>query len=141
MPVTRRTNRRLPAYCTAGGKILLAELRTHEREALLEGMALRQLAPKTITSHEALRRALDKAKSEGVAAEEGECDDNVWALAVPVWNHLQEVVAAVVLHASGDGGQRAVPPNELVSSLRTAGRAISTWLGYRDVVGTRRGIT
>lgn len=132
VPVTRRKDRRLPAYCTAGGKILLAGLPPYEREALLAGMTLLWLTPKTITSRGELRKTLDRAKSESIAVEEGECDDQVWALAAPVWNHLQEVVAAVVLQAPDGGDTREGLADELASSSRAAGRAISAWLGYRD---------
>jgi DNA-binding IclR family transcriptional regulator len=132
VPATRRKGRRLPAYCTAGGKILLAGLPTYEIEALLEDVTSRQLAP-TIALRD-LRETLDMAKSEGVAVEESECPDHVWALAAPVWNHLQEIVAAVVLQVPDGGGSREFRDHEVVSSLRAAGRAISAWLGYRDVV-------
>jgi DNA-binding IclR family transcriptional regulator len=129
VPVTRRKDRRLPSYCTAGGKILLAGLPAYEREALLEDVMSRQAALLTAVSREELRKKLDRAKSEGFAVEEGECADHVWALAAPVWNHLQEVVAAVVLQAP-DGAGAEFPADELVSSLQTTGRAISAWLGY-----------
>lgn len=139
VPATRRKGRRLQAYCTAGGKILLGGLPAYEREALLDDMEFRQLTPKTITSKEDLRKALDRAKSKSLASEEGECDDNVWALAAPVWNHLQEVVAAVVLQEPDGMGAREAPADDVVSSLRTAGCAVSGWLGYRDGVGGSRG--
>lgn len=143
VPATRRKGRRLPAYCTAGGKILLAGLPTYEREALLDKMEFRQLTPTTITSRKELQKALYGVETEGIAVEEGECDDNAWALAAPVRNHLQEVVAAVVLQAPDGKRAREAPADDVVSSLRTAGGAVSGWLGYtRDMtVACRQAIT
>lgn len=137
VPVTRRKGRRLPSYCTAAGKVLLAGLPSYEREALLEDFMPQQVATQAAVSREELRKKLDRAKSEGFAVEEGECADHVWALAAPVWNHLQEVVAAVVLQAPDGRGAEEFPADELVSSLQAAGREISAWLGYRDVVETQ----
>src|SRR6202167_2620137 len=58
---------RLPAYCTAMGKILLAYLPDDERNARLTDVKLTKRGPNTITSKNALRDELNEVASAGFA--------------------------------------------------------------------------
>jgi IclR family pca regulon transcriptional regulator len=53
---------RLPAYCTAMGKLLLANLPDTERREILTSMKLTKRGPNTITSKEALRDELAEVR-------------------------------------------------------------------------------
>ena len=58
---------RLPAYCTATGKLLLANLPEDEQREILASMKLTKRGPNTITSKEALRGELDAVLDEEFA--------------------------------------------------------------------------
>ncbi len=66
------TGSRLPAYCTAMGKVLLANLPEREQSELLASMKLAQRGPNTITSKNALRVELEQIREEGFAVNDQE---------------------------------------------------------------------
>ncbi len=122
---------RLPAYCTAMGKVLLAYLPDWEQSRLLAAMKLTKRGPNTITSKSALRDELQEVREEGFAVNDEELAPNLYTIAVPVRNDAREVVAAVNLAADSS----TIALGELVDALGphlivTADR-ISACLGYR----------
>jgi IclR family pca regulon transcriptional regulator len=122
---------RLPAYCTAMGKLLLAYLPENEQGELLTEMKLTKQGPNTITSKKALLTELDEIQSEGFAVNDEELAPELHSIAAPVRNEAREVVAAVNLAAHTS----MISLSELVDALcphlvSTADR-ISARLGYR----------
>ena len=122
---------RLPAYCTAMGKVLLASLPEREQSELLASMKLIQRGPNTITSKNALRVELEQIREEGFAVNDQELAEDVHAIAVPVRAVSSKVVAALGLSADTS----TISLEELVDALgphlvATADR-ISARLGYR----------
>jgi IclR family pca regulon transcriptional regulator len=122
---------RLPAYCTAMGKLLLANLPEREQGELLASMKLTKRGPNTITSKQALRDELDEVREESFAVNDEELAPELHSIAVPVRNEAREVVAAVSLEAPTS----MISLSELVDALSphlvsTADR-ISARLGYR----------
>jgi IclR family transcriptional regulator, pca regulon regulatory protein len=125
------TGSRLPAYCTAMGKLLLANLPEPEQRDLLAEIKLTKRGPNTITSKKALREELDDILSEGFAVNDQELAADLYAIAAPVRNEARDVVVAVNLAAHSS----MISLEELVDALgphlvSTADR-ISARLGYR----------
>jgi IclR family transcriptional regulator, KDG regulon repressor len=88
--------RRLPAHCTAVGKMLLASLPEEELEALLaEPGPLAAMTPDSITSTEDLREALAQVREHGVAVEQQESNPDVSCVAAPVRDSGGKAVAAL----------------------------------------------
>ncbi len=122
---------RLPAYCTAMGKLLLANLPGPEQRDVIAQMKLTKRGPNTITSKKALRDELDQIAAAGFAAGDQELAADLHAVAAPIQNEAREVVAAVNLAAHSS----QIRLEELVDALgphliATADR-ISARLGYR----------
>ncbi|MGD1058934.1 MAG: IclR family transcriptional regulator [Solirubrobacteraceae bacterium] len=122
---------RLPAYCTATGKLLLANLPEDEQREILASIKLTKRGPNTITSKEALRGELDAVLDEEFAVNDEELVVGLYAIATPVRNDAREVVAALNLAADAS----MISLSELVDALTphlisTADR-ISARLGYR----------
>jgi IclR family pca regulon transcriptional regulator len=125
------TGSRLPAYCTSMGKLLLASLPEDEQRELLSQVKLTKRGPNTITGKRALLDELDEIQSAGFAVDDEELAAGLYAIAVPVRNEAQDVVAAVGLSAHSS----MISLEELVDALAphvvsTADR-ISARLGYR----------
>ncbi|NMK49057.1 IclR family transcriptional regulator [Achromobacter sp. Bel] len=59
--------RRVPLYCTAGGRAVLSRLSDAELAAQLDGMALAAHTPKTLTSARAVKAEVKKAREQGYA--------------------------------------------------------------------------
>jgi IclR family pca regulon transcriptional regulator len=76
---------RLPAYCTAMGKVLLAYLPDEELEGEIRAMTLAPRAPNTITGKHALCNELERIReAEGFAVNDQELTEGLYSVAVPV---------------------------------------------------------
>jgi IclR family pca regulon transcriptional regulator len=122
---------RLPAYCTAMGKLLLANLPETERRELIAQVKLTKRGPNTITSKKALSEELDKILAQGIAVNDQELAKDLYSIAAPVRNEARDVVAAINLTAHSS----MISLEEMVDALSphlisTAGR-ISARLGFR----------
>ncbi|HYB23723.1 MAG TPA: IclR family transcriptional regulator [Solirubrobacteraceae bacterium] len=125
------TGSRVPAYCTAMGKLLLANLPEGEQREAIAQLKLTKSGPNTITSKKALREELDQIAAAGFAVDDEELAAELYAIAAPVRNEAREVVAAASLSAHSS----MISLEELVDALgphlvSTADR-ISARLGYR----------
>jgi len=93
---------RVPAYCTANGRALVAAMPEAEAEAWLARQTLRPLTPHTITRPERLRAELQRAREQGYATVDQELELGMRTLSVPLANWRGDTVAAINLtvHAS-----------------------------------------
>ncbi|WP_062205296.1 IclR family transcriptional regulator [Streptomyces sp. NBRC 109706] len=87
--------RRLPAHCTAVGKMLLASLPPEELDARLPDGELPAMTPNSLTSVAELRRVLAETRETGVATERQESNADVCCVAAPVRDRAGQVVAAL----------------------------------------------
>ncbi|MFJ8991626.1 IclR family transcriptional regulator C-terminal domain-containing protein [Streptomyces sp. NPDC102279] len=92
MSVNITVGTRLPAYATALGRVILADLPEGQVPLSPE---LNPLTPRTITDPEHLRAELDRVRKAGYALVEGELEQGLRSIAVPVRDRGGRVVAAV----------------------------------------------
>ena len=122
---------RLPAYCTAMGKVLLAYLTESERNELLAKLPLTKHGPKTITSSRTLSDELERVYRAGLAVNDEELAPELRAVAVPVRDGTGAVIATtnVAAHVS------RVSLDDFVETCRphlvSVAERISARLGYR----------
>jgi IclR family pca regulon transcriptional regulator len=93
---------RLPAYCTAMGKVLLAFLPPARRERLVAQLDLVPVGPNTITSVtsvERLREELERVRAAGYAVQDEELAAGSRNVAAPVFNRGGEAIAAINVSA------------------------------------------
>ena len=93
----RDIGRELPVHSTALGKVLLAYLEPQAREALLRGLKLQRITPKTITSRDRFRAEIVAVQKQGYAIAIEEQYPGVHALSVPIFDG-GAVRAAVALN-------------------------------------------
>ena len=117
-----------PLHASAGGKALLA-WRPEEEGTKLVKKALKRYTPTTISTLPALKRELKQIRKRGYATVRGEFMDDIWGVAVPVFNHREEVEGAVTLGGPRSRVTRARLP-ELGKILIAAGESVSRSLGY-----------
>ncbi|HWY91158.1 MAG TPA: IclR family transcriptional regulator [Solirubrobacteraceae bacterium] len=122
---------RMPAYCTAMGKVLLAHLPEDVQRDLLAQLKLERNSPSTITSKQALRAELERVKEDGYAVNDQELRPGLHAIAVPVRDESREVVAAVGIAASPQAISVAELTDALGPHLISTAARISSRLGYR----------
>ncbi len=89
-----KTGQRLPAFCTASGKAILAFLPEEKINAVLEpGMPV--YTPTTLATREKFMADMSLIRQRGFAISEQEYEDGINAIAVPVFNANKEPVASV----------------------------------------------
>ncbi|MCB8901930.1 MULTISPECIES: IclR family transcriptional regulator [unclassified Streptomyces] len=124
--------RRLPAHCTAVGKMLLASLPEADLEERLDGYDLAGMTPRSITDPDALRAALAEIRILGVAGEQQESNPDVSCVAAPVRDRSGRVVAAlsvsVPVHRWSEDRE-----NELTALAVKGASRLAERLGYRTV--------
>jgi IclR family transcriptional regulator, KDG regulon repressor len=91
--------RRLPAHCTAVGKILLSSLDPASLDTVLMNGALRGMTPDSITDPDRLRAHLDDVRAEGVAVDDGESDSAMRCVGAAVRDHTGATIAAMSVSA------------------------------------------
>jgi IclR family transcriptional regulator, pca regulon regulatory protein len=86
---------RLPAYCSALGRVLLAALPDEELDTYLTGLSPKQLTPRTLTDAAQIRHAILEARRTGYSFSDGEVEIGLCSIAVPIVNGQGKTVAAL----------------------------------------------
>ena len=92
---TLHVGSRLPSYCSATGKALLAFLPRPDLYQLLDRIDFVQRGPRTLTSKTALLAELEHVRRTGVAVNDEELDSALRSIAAPVRSRSGDVVAAI----------------------------------------------
>ncbi|RKN05954.1 IclR family transcriptional regulator C-terminal domain-containing protein [Streptomyces radicis] len=122
MSVDITVGTRFPAYATSMGRVLLADLPTEERAARLGHVE--PLTRHTVTDRAELAAVLDRAAREGHALVDGELEEGLRSLAVPVRDRASRAVAAVNVSMHAAHRTAAEARATLLPPLREAAAAI-----------------
>jgi IclR family KDG regulon transcriptional repressor len=118
-----------PLHASAGGKVLLAWRLEREARKLLT-LPLKRYTASTITKFPVLIRELKQVRKRGYSTVRGEFLEDVWGVAVPAFNHREELEGAITLGGPRSRVNRTRLP-ELAEMLLAAGEQLSRALGYR----------
>lgn len=99
----------LEAYCSAMGKVLLADLPPSALDAYLADAPFPALTANTITDPAQLRLTMSIVREQGFALDNEEAIQGLCCVAVPIRNHLGKVVAAISV-------SRPVPHSDAVTA-------------------------
>ena len=118
---------RVPAHCTATGKLLLSLLPERQMNDLIRAASLRRYTERTITDPDQLIAALARIREDGVGVDDEEFAAGMVAVAVPVRDENGRACAALAVHApavrlSLEAAKQHVP------TLRKAAAAVSALL-------------
>jgi len=94
-PLFTQAGKQLEAYCSAIGKILLAELSAEELSAYLQSGPFISLTSHTITDPGAITNELKLIKEQGFARDLEEAADGLFCLAVGIFDTRGKVVGAI----------------------------------------------
>jgi IclR family transcriptional regulator, KDG regulon repressor len=123
--------RRLPANCTAVGKMLLSGLTAEALDARYPaGSTLPGMTPNSITSLARLRTHLRQVRAEGIAYDDCESNEAVRCVSAPAYQHGGQMVAAMSISVPTIRwtDERGAEWTELV---RAGAAALSRRLGHR----------
>jgi IclR family transcriptional regulator, KDG regulon repressor len=126
-----KVGKRAPMHCTAVGKAILAHLPSHVVLEILERKGMPKHTDHTITDKDELLKELFQVKQQGFALDLEENEYGIRCMAVPIFNHVGNVIAAVSI-----SGPTIRMTDERIKQLQTPmlqiGKQISARLGYNE---------
>lgn len=93
---------RLPLYCSAAGRALLAALAPARARELLAGAARERLTPRTVTDTRELLALLQQVRSRGYAVCDEEIELGVRSIAVPIFDAGDQPIAAMSISSRAE---------------------------------------
>jgi len=128
MSVTLGVGSRLPAYCTALGRVLLAHLTEEQVNSELAKVDFIQHTKYTVTSRRRLEEILVGVRQEGFALNDQELEIGLRSIAVPVRNVVGTVVAAMNVSTQASRVSRRELLERCLPVLRSAAEKLSSQL-------------
>jgi IclR family pca regulon transcriptional regulator len=124
---------RIPAHCASLGKVLLAFLPADELKEKIHGSQLTPCTSNSINDYASLERELAKVREQGYSTNYEELESGLRAVAAPIWNQNQQVVAAINVSGSVRTISSQRIENDLAPKVCDVADQISQSLGYGSV--------
>jgi IclR family pca regulon transcriptional regulator len=128
MSVSLTTGSRLPAYCTALGRVLLAHLPPAELGAYLERVPLKAMTEFTVVNPDRLKEILEGVRTDGYAILEEELEIGLRSIAVPVRGASGNVLAALNIGAHAARVPKRKMQDEFLPALLQGAQDLSILL-------------
>ncbi|MFL9986924.1 IclR family transcriptional regulator C-terminal domain-containing protein [Paraburkholderia sediminicola] len=119
---------RLPAYCSATGRVLLSGRPPAEVRFMLNRMARPALTPHTLTTITSIMKEIEFVGRHGYAIIDEELEIGIRSIAVPIRNARGEMVAAMSLSVSTSRMTREGAVEHLLPELERARRHLAALL-------------
>ncbi|MBK4736683.1 IclR family transcriptional regulator domain-containing protein [Noviherbaspirillum pedocola] len=120
--------RRLPAYCTSIGRLLLSRLPEQELEAYLSGGKFYAYTSQTLTRPEDLREALARVREDGYAYSKEQLEPRICSLAVPVRDIAGNEVAGINVILQGSLMSEKAMAGKFLQPMTRAARELGAML-------------
>jgi IclR family KDG regulon transcriptional repressor len=124
-----RVGRRIPLYCTAIGKVLLAFLPESVRESALREVELVACTSNTHTTRATLGAELERIRRQGFALDAEEHEEGIHCIGAPIFDRTGTVVATLSV-SWPDFRYRSEEEAEYVDHVKTAAARVSWILGH-----------
>lgn len=129
--VVPRVGSRLPAYCTAAGKVQIAYMSDEELEAYIPTKELKRYTPNTITDRDVLKKQLKQIAEQGYAFDNEELDTGVKCVSAPIRDYTRRIIGGVSISGPSMRFSAERIKNELIPLVIKAGDEISAKLGFQ----------
>ena len=120
---------RSPLYCTAGGRVLLADMTDEQVREYLAQVTLDPINPKTETDPEKLLELVRAARTEQFSWACDEMVEGITGMAAPIRDSSARVLGALIV--TGPTGRMASDLPEIKAMVLEAAKGISLSLGYQ----------
>lgn len=128
--VVPRVGARLPAYCTAAGKVQIAYMTDEELSNYLPSKEMKRYTPNTITDREEFKRHLAQVAEQGYAIDNEELDVGVKCVGAPIRDYTRRIIGAVSVSGPSMRFTDERLEKELIPLVIRASEEISSKLGY-----------
>ena len=119
---------RKPLYCTGLGKALLAFMDKDKSDKIMDKIQFETFTENTVANKEELKQQLDEFRKQSYAVDNGEIEEELWCVAVPIFNAKGEVIAA--MSSAGPKSRMIAKHDLVVNTLKAASSQISRKFGY-----------
>lgn len=119
---------RLPAYCSATGRVLLSGQPKAYVDFILNRMSRPALTPHTRTGIREIHREIDLVRTRGYSISDEELEIGLRSIAVPIRNGRGDLIAAMSLSVSTSRMTRDQVIDKLLPELETARRNFAALL-------------
>lgn len=116
---------RLPAYCSALGRVLLASLPSEEAARRVRKMERKKLTPRTIADVEGVLELLRQCRERGFSSNDGELEIGVRSMAVPVFDRSGHVIAAMSIAVRAERMQLSELQDAFLAALQRASQSLT----------------
>jgi IclR family KDG regulon transcriptional repressor len=123
-----RVGRRIPLYCTAIGKVLLAFSKDEDRESALKGVRLLAFTKKTLTTRNALHAELSRIREQGFGLDDEEHEQGIHCIGAPIFDHTGAIAATLSASWPGFRYERG-EEGDKIDPIKAAAARISALLG------------
>jgi IclR family transcriptional regulator, KDG regulon repressor len=128
--VVPRVGARLPAYCTAAGKVQIAYMTDEELENYLPTKEMKRYTPKTLIDKDELKKHLKVIADQGYAIDDEEMDVGVKCVGAPIRDYTRRIIGAVSISGPSMRFSDERLEKELIPLVVRSGEEISHKLGY-----------
>ena len=128
--VVSRVGSRLPAYCTASGKVHMAFMSEDEINELLPNRQLKGYTSTTITDRETFKELLKTVADKGYALDDEEMDLGVRCVAAPIRDYTRRIVGAISVSGPTMRLSNERIEKEIIPLVQGAAEELSSRLGY-----------
>lgn len=122
----------IPAYASACGKLLLANLEENELEEILEQIEFKKFTENTLVDKKEFRKELEKIRQNGYSIEMEELVRHRACIAAPIRNITGKIIAGVSFSDAKDHVVEHM--DEMIQDIVLLGRSISSELGYKYLI-------
>lgn len=124
-----KIGQRAPVYCTALGKVLLANRSEDEVVGIVKAIELKPFNKQTITSKKKFLEELKRVRTQGYAFDHSEHEDDAECIGAPIRDHLGRVIAGISI--SGPQKKIGTPQEQqFIDWVVEAASLISSKMGY-----------
>jgi len=129
--VVPRVGSRLPAYCTAAGKVQIAYMSDEELENYLPPKEIKSYTKNTITDRDLLKKQLKTIAEQGYAIDDEELDVGVKCVSAPIRDYTRRIIGAVSISGPSMRFTNDRMDKELIPLVTKAAKEISSKLGFQ----------
>jgi IclR family KDG regulon transcriptional repressor len=129
-----RLGHRSPFHCTATGLVLVADMQDSAVNEMITRHGLKRFTSSTITSVAKLKKRLKQVRELGYSIVDGEYKPDLFAVAVPIWDHTGKAVASLMtaIPSVRSSKDKKLASN-LLAVLKREAALISKKIGYEGV--------
>lgn len=134
LSVDIRVGSRLEAYCTAHGKAWLAFMPERQRQHYLDSVERLRFTPNTLADRATLERSLAEIRKVGHAVNDGEREDGIRAIAVPILARGGRMIAGLSVFGPASRMTDTTMAQALDRLTQAGGKAVEMLYGTPSAV-------